>query len=565
MTRFEREAQEPREPAAREHHPRLRLPSRARRAVHRDGVRAGHRPLRPPREVRAPAVRRRGDHRDAGRARARLRALPQHRPSRHQARERHAVAPGRREGDGLRHRARHAASATSPRPAPASARPRTCLPSRCSATSSTRAATSSRSASCSTRWSPARSRSSRTRSARRCTRSGSRSTSRVRKLNPEIPRELERIIDKCLEKQPRDRWRSAQHMVMALERFLARHVEMNHHARLVLFLRAQNVITELEAEEYLNPAALGGDAACSRSRTCRRGTRCARGWSRTASRSAMLALMLGLIHVAPLGATPDTKVVRPPDRRPRLRPRPRVPVGEDLDRRRAGRRDAAREADRARGRARTRSGSSTTGIEPVEQARSRSTAAARTTPPVIVVDFVKDKVGKLAGKELPTDAAGERAVIRLLLVVARRRRRPACRGGAGSDQRHADLQGQAERLARADRRRVLRRSQQGDLHHGREQDRPRAAAQGGRAAADPGQPRVTTSPGDTFETLAATLPRRSATRPRSSPSSTACRPTTASRAAPRSRSRSRSPTPRPRPSRSPASPRRTSATRSRRR
>ena len=29
----------------------------------------------------------------------------------------------------------------------------------------------------------------------------------ARKLNPEIPRELERIIDRCLEKQPRDRWR----------------------------------------------------------------------------------------------------------------------------------------------------------------------------------------------------------------------------------------------------------------------------------------------------------------------------------------------------------------------
>ena len=80
----------------------------------------------------------------------------------------------------------------------------------------------------------------------------------ARKLNPEVPRELERIIDRCLEKQPRDRWRSAQHMVMALERFLARHVEMNHHARLVLFLRSQNVLTELEAEEYLNSSALGG-------------------------------------------------------------------------------------------------------------------------------------------------------------------------------------------------------------------------------------------------------------------------------------------------------------------
>src|SRR6201999_3140007 len=65
----------------------------------------------------------------------------------------------------------------------------------------------------------------------------------VRSLNPEIPRELERIVDKCLEKQPRDRWRSAQHVVMALERFLAKHVEMNHYARLVMYLRGQNVIT----------------------------------------------------------------------------------------------------------------------------------------------------------------------------------------------------------------------------------------------------------------------------------------------------------------------------------
>src|SRR6185436_19665321 len=79
----------------------------------------------------------------------------------------------------------------------------------------------------------------------------------ARTVNPEIPRELNIIIDRCLEKQPRDRWRSAQHMVMALERFLSRHVEMNHHARLVLFLKAQGVITDFEAEEYLNPAALG--------------------------------------------------------------------------------------------------------------------------------------------------------------------------------------------------------------------------------------------------------------------------------------------------------------------
>jgi serine/threonine-protein kinase len=133
----------------------------------------------------------------------------------------------------------------------------------------------------------------------------------VRKLNPEIPRELERIIDRCLEKQPRERWRSAQHVVMALERFLAKHVEMNHHARLVLFLRAQNVITELEAEEYLNPAALGGGGngalAGPTNMQARHAVR--GGLVAHAVTLGMLALMLGLIHVAPLGATPHTRNV----------------------------------------------------------------------------------------------------------------------------------------------------------------------------------------------------------------------------------------------------------------
>ena len=130
----------------------------------------------------------------------------------------------------------------------------------------------------------------------------------ARKLNPDVPRELERIIDRCLEKQPRDRWRSAQHMVMAFERFLAKHVEMNHHARLVLFLRAHNVITELEAEEYLNPSALGGAGALAQpnmqSRHAVRAGLVAHGVT-----AGMLALMLGLIHVAPLGATPVTRIV----------------------------------------------------------------------------------------------------------------------------------------------------------------------------------------------------------------------------------------------------------------
>jgi predicted Ser/Thr protein kinase len=130
----------------------------------------------------------------------------------------------------------------------------------------------------------------------------------ARKLNPEIPRELERIIDKCLEKQPRDRWRSAQHMVMALERFLAKHVEMNHHARLVLFLRAHNVITQLEADEYLNPHAAGEKIGAMPNMQARHAVRS--GLVAHAVTCGVLALVLGLIHVAPLQATPKTPPVQ---------------------------------------------------------------------------------------------------------------------------------------------------------------------------------------------------------------------------------------------------------------
>ncbi len=124
---------------------------------------------------------------------------------------------------------------------------------------------------------------------------------KVRKLNPDLPRELERIVDRCLEKQPRDRWRSAQHLVMALERFLARYVEINYHARLVLFLRNENVITQLEADEYVSPlVGVPGQSAMGQPNiTARLVAR--RAATVHGAVLGVLLLMLGLIHVAPLG------------------------------------------------------------------------------------------------------------------------------------------------------------------------------------------------------------------------------------------------------------------------
>ncbi|RMH36811.1 MAG: serine/threonine protein kinase [Deltaproteobacteria bacterium] len=125
-----------------------------------------------------------------------------------------------------------------------------------------------------------------------------------RKLNPDIPRELERIMAKCMQKLPRDRYRSAQDLVMALERFLAKHVEMNYHARLVLFLKNQDIITQLEADEYLNPA-VGGPAGAPltpQARAARQVVR--RGLQFQATVVALLAFVVGLIHLAPIGKSP---------------------------------------------------------------------------------------------------------------------------------------------------------------------------------------------------------------------------------------------------------------------
>jgi eukaryotic-like serine/threonine-protein kinase len=153
---------------------------------------------------------------------------------------------------------------------------------------------------------------------------------RARKLNPELPRELDRIIDKCLEKEPRHRWRSAQHLVMALERFIAKHVEMNYHSRLVLFLRAQDIITQLEADEYLNPAH-GEDAGlltpqAVQARRLMRRTLLAQG-------GVLLgfALFAGLIHLAPVGDKVPQAAAAPVERgfvRVVVYPWGRVSIGE---------------------------------------------------------------------------------------------------------------------------------------------------------------------------------------------------------------------------------------------
>src|SRR5262249_29989913 len=82
----------------------------------------------------------------------------------------------------------------------------------------------------------------------------------LRQLNADVPGELERIIERCLQKRKQDRWRSTQDLVLALERFIARRCEINYHARLVTYLREQGVLSEAEADAVLRPARAGGTA-----------------------------------------------------------------------------------------------------------------------------------------------------------------------------------------------------------------------------------------------------------------------------------------------------------------
>jgi len=79
-----------------------------------------------------------------------------------------------------------------------------------------------------------------------------------RKLNPSVPRALERIMARCMEKMPANRYGSTQALIDDLMEFLAPRVTINHNARMVMFLREVSVITDAEADEILQAAGSRG-------------------------------------------------------------------------------------------------------------------------------------------------------------------------------------------------------------------------------------------------------------------------------------------------------------------
>ena len=79
-----------------------------------------------------------------------------------------------------------------------------------------------------------------------------------RKLNTAVPRQLEHIMARCMEKMPANRYGSTQALIDDLVEFLSTRVSINHNARLVMFLREVSVISDAEADEILEAAGSRG-------------------------------------------------------------------------------------------------------------------------------------------------------------------------------------------------------------------------------------------------------------------------------------------------------------------
>jgi len=80
----------------------------------------------------------------------------------------------------------------------------------------------------------------------------------ARKINPDVPRPLERVLSRCMAKVPADRYASMQALIHDIEDFLASRIIVNYNAYMVKFLEDQGVLSENEASTILST---GGERA----------------------------------------------------------------------------------------------------------------------------------------------------------------------------------------------------------------------------------------------------------------------------------------------------------------
>jgi len=76
-----------------------------------------------------------------------------------------------------------------------------------------------------------------------------------KKLGVDVPRKLERIMARCLQKMPANRYPTTQALIDDLTEFLAPRVPMSHNARLVMYLHETGVMTGDQTDEVLSAVA----------------------------------------------------------------------------------------------------------------------------------------------------------------------------------------------------------------------------------------------------------------------------------------------------------------------
>src|SRR5690606_16027428 len=77
----------------------------------------------------------------------------------------------------------------------------------------------------------------------------------MRKINPSVPRALERIVASCLEKMPSHRYSSTQLLIDDLMEYLAGRVGGSYAGRLVSYLLEVGLISDAEAAAVLDASA----------------------------------------------------------------------------------------------------------------------------------------------------------------------------------------------------------------------------------------------------------------------------------------------------------------------
>jgi serine/threonine-protein kinase len=78
----------------------------------------------------------------------------------------------------------------------------------------------------------------------------------ARRHNPRVPRMLERILGRCMEKLPADRYPSMQALIHDLEDLLASRVVINYNAYMVSYLKDEGVLSDDEASGILATGAV---------------------------------------------------------------------------------------------------------------------------------------------------------------------------------------------------------------------------------------------------------------------------------------------------------------------